>query len=174
MVSFDDVLPTLVGVCEGWAAIGDAQLCAVRDLEGRVRLALKPKSGLVVDVPALEALVKGALGEWFGGAVSTADERERGRLAHALFDKATPWDDAIHRDGTGAVVGVPSGRWFKLERRLTKLDWLSEKPAGPVWTLGEPGPAVVTFYSFKGGVGRTTLLIACALLLARKGKRVAL
>jgi MinD-like ATPase involved in chromosome partitioning or flagellar assembly len=174
MVSFDDVLPTLVGVCEGWAAIGDAQLCAVRDLEGRVRLALKPKSGLVVDVPALEALVKGALGEWFGGAVSTADERERGGLARALFGRAMPWDDAIHRDGTGAAVGVPPGRWFKLERRLTKLDWLSEKPTGPVWTLGEPGPAVVTFYSFKGGVGRTTLLIACALLLARKGKRVAL
>lgn len=174
MVSFDDVLPVLVGTCEGWTAIVDVQLCVVRDLEGRVRLALKPKPGSVIDILALEALVKGALGQWFGGTVSTSHERERGRLARALFDKATPWDDATHRDGTGAVVGVPSGRWFKLERRLTKLDWLSEKPTGPVWALGEPGPAVVTFYSFKGGVGRTTLLIACALLLARRGKRVAL
>jgi MinD-like ATPase involved in chromosome partitioning or flagellar assembly len=34
--------------------------------------------------------------------------------------------------------------------------------------------AIVTFYSFKGGVGRTTALAACAWQLARAGKRVAI
>ncbi|MFO0711314.1 MAG: AAA family ATPase [Sandaracinus sp.] len=33
-------------------------------------------------------------------------------------------------------------------------------------------PAIVTFYSFKGGVGRTTLLASVAWQLASKGKRV--
>lgn len=176
MVSFDDVLPTLVATCEGWAGIGDAEkVCVVRDLEGRVRVALEPKQAMRVDVPALEALLTAALGPWFATpVVATADEKEKGGLARALFGRAVPWDDAIHRDGTGAPVAVPGGRWFKLERRLTKLDWLSEEPTAPAWNLGEPGPAVITFYSFKGGVGRTTLLLACALQLARKQKRVAL
>jgi MinD-like ATPase involved in chromosome partitioning or flagellar assembly len=35
-------------------------------------------------------------------------------------------------------------------------------------------PAIVSFYSFKGGVGRTTLLAAVARLLAASGKRVVL
>ncbi|MFM6218271.1 MAG: tyrosine-protein kinase family protein, partial [Dolichospermum sp.] len=35
-------------------------------------------------------------------------------------------------------------------------------------------PAVVTFFSFKGGVGRTTALVATALTLARNGHRVAI
>ncbi|MBI3361171.1 MAG: AAA family ATPase [Chloroflexi bacterium] len=35
------------------------------------------------------------------------------------------------------------------------------------------GPKVVTFYSFKGGVGRTTALALVALALARAGRRVA-
>ena len=174
MVSFDDVLPTLVSACEGWAGIGNAKVCVVRDLEGRIRLAVEPRNAAVLDIQALEQLVQKALGKWFAGAVSTTQEKERGGLARALFERAAPWDDATYRDGTGAAVAVPAGRWFKLERRLTKLDWLSENPTGPAWTLGEKGPAVVTFYSFKGGVGRTTLLIACALQLARKGKRVAL
>ncbi len=33
-------------------------------------------------------------------------------------------------------------------------------------------PPVVTFYSYKGGVGRSAALAACSLLLAKKGKRV--
>jgi cellulose biosynthesis protein BcsQ len=32
---------------------------------------------------------------------------------------------------------------------------------------------VIAFYSFKGGVGRTTALVSCALQLAEQGKRVA-
>lgn len=174
MVSFDDVLPVLVGVCESWEGLGGAKICVVRDLEGRVRLAVDPPNAAALDLAALEALLKPALSKWFGGAVSTAQEKERGALAKALFERAQPWDEATRRDGTGAPMPVPPGRWFKLERRLTKLDWLSEKPSEPAWPLGESPPAVVTFYSFKGGVGRTTLLLACALQLAKQQKRVAL
>lgn len=35
-------------------------------------------------------------------------------------------------------------------------------------------PPIVTFYSFKGGVGRSTALVATALQLANKGRRVIL
>lgn len=36
----------------------------------------------------------------------------------------------------------------------------------------ENGTRVVTFYSFKGGMGRTTALAAVALLLVKQGKNV--
>ncbi len=35
-------------------------------------------------------------------------------------------------------------------------------------------PAIVSFFSFKGGVGRTTTIAATALTLARNGHRVAI
>lgn len=46
----------------------------------------------------------------------------------------------------------------------------------PVWGYDQAGaaekPKVVSFYSFKGGMGRTTSLAASALLLAQKGYNV--
>jgi MinD-like ATPase involved in chromosome partitioning or flagellar assembly len=176
MVSFDDVLPTLVGACENWAGVGDVEkICVVRDLEGRVRVAMRPRSAASLDVAAIEGLLQGALHSWFAKPlVLTSDEREKGRLAQAFVEQAVPWNDATYRDPTGALVNAPTNRWMKLERRLAKLDWVSEHRTTPAWPLEERAPAIVTFYSFKGGVGRTTLLLACALLLARKQKRVAL
>jgi cellulose biosynthesis protein BcsQ len=57
---------------------------------------------------------------------------------------------------------------FLVERLLSNESWLgtTSKPAD--W------PAVVSFYSFKGGVGRSTAAGVVALLLARQGRRVAL
>ncbi len=56
---------------------------------------------------------------------------------------------------------------FVVERLLSNESWLhgtGENPAG--W------PPVVAFYSFKGGVGRSTSAALAALTLAREGKRV--
>jgi hypothetical protein len=39
--------------------------------------------------------------------------------------------------------------------------------------LNEHTPPILSFYSFKGGVGRTTALVSLAVQLARSGKRVA-
>jgi len=44
----------------------------------------------------------------------------------------------------------------------------------PPWPLHPKTPRIVSFYSFKGGVGRTTALAAVALQLARSGQRVVL
>ncbi|XXY52120.1 AAA family ATPase [Sorangium sp. So ce269] len=56
---------------------------------------------------------------------------------------------------------------FVVERLLCNESWIhgmGENPAG--W------PPVVAFYSFKGGVGRSTSAALTALTLAREGKRV--
>ncbi|MFM6221196.1 MAG: KGGVGR-motif variant AAA ATPase, partial [Dolichospermum sp.] len=65
------------------------------------------------------------------------------------------------------------------ERRYDKSGiWTNQNSGNPPWEVRwvDAGnkPAVVTFFSFKGGVGRTTALVATALTLARNGHRVAI
>ena len=56
---------------------------------------------------------------------------------------------------------------FVVERLLSNESWIRESDQNP-----ETWPPVVAFYSFKGGVGRTTTAALTALTLAREGKRV--
>lgn len=176
MVTFDYVLPSLLSTCEGWQGLSACdKCCVVRDLEGHVRLVLEPKPGVVLDARPLEALLERTLNTWFAGPLlTTCQEKEKGKLARKLFERAHKWTDAQWSDASG-TLRRPANRWYRLERRLSKLDWLMDEPGGPAWELGtERSPAIVTFYSFKGGVGRTTLLAACAWQLAREHqKRVA-
>lgn len=46
-------------------------------------------------------------------------------------------------------------------------------PSDPAWPADEGNPPVITFYSFKGGVGRTTALASFAIQRARMGETVA-
>ncbi len=62
-----------------------------------------------------------------------------------------------------------------LDRHLAKAAWF-DAPGDPPWKLGRrprSGAAICAFYSFKGGVGRSTALAAAALQFAARGDRVA-
>ncbi len=72
---------------------------------------------------------------------------------------------------------VEQGILFYLsERSIAKKAWVCQARQETIWpyedTLEGTKPKVVTFYSFKGGMGRTTTLASVALQLARKGKNV--
>jgi len=69
-------------------------------------------------------------------------------------------------------VAPTPNRWYLVERRLSKHSWLESGPVEVPWPLIKDAPPIVTFYSFKGGVGRTTSLVSCAWQLARAGQRV--
>lgn len=73
------------------------------------------------------------------------------------------WEAARRAEGTD--------RLRVLERHRGKTGWF-EAPAAPPWPLTKDAPAIVLFYSFKGGVGRSTALAATALNLAAAGDRV--
>jgi|GEM_PF-2321477 len=64
-----------------------------------------------------------------------------------------------------SLGGLPNA--FRVERLLTNESWIRGADSNP-----EGWPPVVAFYSFKGGVGRTTTTALTALTLAREGKRV--
>lgn len=68
-------------------------------------------------------------------------------------------------------------RIYYSEKVIAKKAWITASESqNPVWPYEEAiaggKPKVVSFYSFKGGMGRTTALAAVALLLVRAGKNV--
>jgi hypothetical protein len=71
------------------------------------------------------------------------------------------------------VASPLSPEWCGIERTIAKEAWLERTPLLP-WKLRGDAPPIVTFHSFKGGVGRTTMAAAHAVRLAHEGKRVAL
>lgn len=176
MVTFDQVLPLLLRCCEeqpGFDSVKAA--CVVRDLEGRIRLALDVQGAAALDLGSLEATLGGRLQNWFepplllrGAAAGTPDSR---RLADAVLGKGQEWPDGEWEDAAGTKKPAGS-RWRKIERRVGKEGWASRAQAAPPWPLEQGRPAIVTFFSFKGGVGRTTLLASTAWQLAKDGRRV--
>ncbi|MGH7298241.1 MAG: KGGVGR-motif variant AAA ATPase [Polyangiaceae bacterium] len=71
--------------------------------------------------------------------------------------------------------GLPLGDRLRVTDRVrNRLGWF-QPITSPLWSVTgtEPGPPIVVFYSFKGGVGRTTALAAFAIQRARLGETVA-
>ena len=179
-VSFDQALGIMVRVCESANLPALKSITAVRDLRGRLRLALTPESPLEPDhstrIQALEASLQSELGRMYAGPIldGGSNERDPKRLCATLTEMARDWPDAQAEADPATGIEPPTRlRWKKLERRLAKETWLrGGSSTRPPWALGA-GPSIVTFFSFKGGVGRSTALASCAWQLAKKGKRVA-
>jgi hypothetical protein len=174
-ISFDDVLPALIKACEAWQHERRLRKIAViRDLRGRVRLAVELDEGTKEMLKELETRVQAALGPWFAGDLvcTTLGEKALQGVAQRVMGLASDWPEACWIDENGERRDAPL-RWKKMERRVGKLPWL-EGPVEPPWPGAENTPILVAFYSFKGGVGRTTTLASCAIQAARQGERVAL
>ncbi|MFO0645823.1 MAG: AAA family ATPase [Polyangiales bacterium] len=175
-MTFDDVLPTLLRECETWEHAAELRSVAVvRDLRARVRLAidLELAEGTSDHLDELGARLNVALGLWFTGEMlCTRKGKEPLRnVARKVLDLAPEWSSPVYSDALGGEVRATAGRWRLWERRMGKLPWL-EGQAEPAWPASEHSPTVVTFYSFKGGVGRTTTLASCAIQAAQQGERV--
>ncbi len=137
--------------------------CLIVDLQGRCRVLIKPRQGVPAESvrgKVEEFLPSAADGFWAGEFWL---EEESAPLAdRALFQRI--WDEARPE---------PPGQQdvFVLDRRMSKDGWFARALETP-WPLNEHTPPVISFYSFKGGVGRTTALAALAVNLARAGQRV--
>ncbi len=176
MVTFDDTLLKLVGACEGAAGFADLRTaCVVRDLRGRLRLVLDPDPARpAIDAGSLQQQLVTALGGYFVPPIwsTQGEKKDEARLARVILEQAAPWAEAEYDDPFGGGRARSRARWKKVERRLSKQAWLDNAGREPPWQLSEHAPSVVTFYSFKGGVGRTTALVSCAWQLARAGKKI--
>ncbi len=132
----------------------------IDDLFGQLRVLLWLQGAEHLEEQIRQGLAEAAGRYWTG-------EIWRGHGASAsdlmVYDQA--WDEARE---------VVPDKLRILDRHRARGGWLVPL-SRPGWPCDQPtreAPAIVVFYSFKGGVGRTTTLAAFAIHRARKGERV--
>ena len=146
----------------------------IRDVQGKIRLFLEPLENnnledIILNQNHLEECLKNKLGPYYGQDIWLPQGEKDGykNLIDVIRSErvSAEWDDESQP------------RWYVLERHVAKQAWTNKKEIEPPWPqkVVDEGhkPAIVSFFSFKGGVGRTTTLVATALTLARHGHQVA-
>lgn len=129
----------------------------VRDLFGKFRLALW-RSG-AADVGKVGQSLAERCGPWWSGEIERMDEVDE--LTRKLYD-----DVAAQ---ARPVADEP--RLLVLDRHRTRTGWFVDEDE-PLWPVPQIGPPIIVFYSFKGGLGRSTCLAAFGVQRARAGERV--
>jgi MinD-like ATPase involved in chromosome partitioning or flagellar assembly len=147
-----------------------------------VRLAVEIDRTTEAEREALEAALTHTLGGWYAGPMLRTDAGESSkRLALEVLKEAKGkwpdnWPAAVVHPVRGTSTPIDLTRWGAVQRVLSKESWLikqKKKIASP-WPLREQTPTIVSFYSYKGGVGRSTLVSIVAAILARAGSNVAI
>jgi len=175
-VRFRDTLQTTREVlsAQGWFAKLEAATI-IRDASGKIHLLLEGHSPGEAEREALHRALSSEerLGSYWSGDIWIPEQKPDAPPA-ALWTmireqrRSAPWE---------AEAGGP--KWYLVERHVAKQSWAERRAAQqPPWPLDQVeegrAPAVVACFSFKGGVGRTTITAATGLVLARHGHRVAL
>lgn len=145
-----------------------AKAVLIEDLFGRLRVILwagEKQQGESLRQRIVEGLRREDDRYWTGEIWLAAGGSKAREADEKLYDKA--WDDA-EPSGTGKLRVLDRhrnrGGWFE--------DLVSPLWEGPVVGPTPRQPPIVVFYSFKGGVGRTTALASVAIQRARQGERV--
>lgn len=150
----------------------------IRDVQGKITLFVEPSQGRQIasaTVDETRSALLTRLGPFFTDDVWISDPNDEvlASLEETIRAERMRADWLKHDEARWAACDV-----YVLERRVAKEYW---KAQGSLhlelpWSMAEVDdgkrPAIVTFYSFKGGQGRTTSLAAVSLLLARRGFRV--
>ena len=143
----------------------ETSFTCVRDIYGRCSLAVERLT--IDDVEPAGARRLTAVVEQLESAVTSRQD---------IAPYLGPLKVALLEEGSSLAETIRAARRplrqqnnaFVVERLLSNESWMrSATSANP-----EGWPPVVTFYSFKGGVGRSAATALTALTLAREGKRV--
>ena len=152
----------------------------IRDVQGKIRLFLRPSEGNSIDeadMADLKIFLSNKLGNYYENDIWLPKGEKDGYKA--LIDVIEE-EDSVKKIRTPAPWDDESvlPRWYILERHIAKQAWTCNQVGTPPWpeavVYQHHKPAIISFFSFKGGVGRTSTLVATALTLARNGHRVAI
>lgn len=127
----------------------------VWDLLGKCRLALW--AAPPIDTHSLEQILKAECQAWWSGDLFRIMEADK--VTQLLYNET--WEQARARNSKLAIV----------DRHRSRTMWFQNQDA-PIWQAPDDGPPIIVFYSFKGGLGRSTLLASFAIQRARMGDRV--
>jgi MinD-like ATPase involved in chromosome partitioning or flagellar assembly len=129
----------------------------IDDIFGKVRALLWLTESAPQDfADQFTTLMKETLGgSWSGLWVANGASAEDSKLYDELWQTASEIAPSLRAS----------------ERVRSRGFWM-KPPSDPAWAVGEDHPPVIAFYSFKGGVGRTTALASFAIQRARMGETV--
>lgn len=164
MKHFHEALRDSIATLKNPALLADLEkVCLIVDLEGRFRALVKPSAQ--ADPANVETTIKQALhqvGDVFWKGELWLEDEKPTPSDRALFDAI--WTEGANEPDEPKV--------FVLHRRVSKDSWFEQATEAPWPLLDGKTPPILSFYSYKGGVGRTTALASIAIQMARKGKRV--
>ncbi len=141
------------------------RIVLIEDLFGKLRLVLWPKNATAVD--DLEREITEKLAEvaapywtseiWVASRKESADQE--------LYNQV--WEESRIEEDTKERLRIA-------DRHRTRGAWLRDmtEPLWPWTSERGKSPPILVFYSFKGGVGRSTTLASFAIQRARAGERV--
>lgn len=156
---FDEARDSAEHVLTAWLVDANSVTAAllVADFFGKIRLLLW--SNQDIGVEALAAALSSKCGEWWSGDVLVVapGEEDAARLYYSVW-----------KTGRKSLVDT---RLAVVDRHRNRSGWFNDTSQA-VWLAPQDGPAVIVFYSFKGGFGRSTTLAAFAIQRARAGERV--
>lgn len=151
------------------------RILLVEDIYGKFRVVLWPKGEQLSEdfIQTVTTQLQKAGGDFWAGDVWVASEQEQADLE--VYNEA--WDQS--KDAPNVSDEKRSGSVLKKlrinHRFRSRGAWL--RPVlEPPWALDEnldgQSTPIVAFYSFKGGVGRSTALASFAISRARQQERV--
>lgn len=169
-MTFEKSLEEMMGVVKQWNSEKNVtEVTVIRDVLGRCSLILGARQHIeAAKLDALRAAARAKLGSYYRDVIYCKNDANND-LVKGMIKIA----DAQRLDYS-TEEGV---QWYVLERAIAKKAWVNcNYKEDAIWPYSEAiagkKPKVVTFYSFKGGMGRTTALAAAAIGLAQRGKNV--
>lgn len=173
-LTFETVLDATRRCCEGVTLPPTIEdITIIRDVHGRIRLYLRVRQDArpleTAVISAVTSALRAHLGPYCAPEDPVWQTQQRGDALAVLHQQIL--------DGRAVLDDSAVPAWYLLERHIAKQTWTSQRAADPPWSRSlveqEHKPAIVTFFSFKGGSGRTSALAATAITMARSGLRVA-
>lgn len=171
MITFNNELELARRSVLNWEGKGLLRcVTVVRDVFGRLSFLVDaqeyPEEGIR---GSLEGLLERDLGKYFAKPVYWENmPAKKRRYLEPMID--------LMKEGRKTWRVEQGVEFYLSERTIAKKAWVCQARQETVWpyedALEGGKPKVVTFYSFKGGMGRTTTLASVALQMARKGKNV--
>ena len=130
----------------------------IEDLFGKFRLVLWSDTLKDKVLERIKIIFAEKIGEYWSGDIWVSNSKNS--PDSEVYNRA--WEEAVQ---------TSNPKYRILNRRRTRSYW-NALTGQPPWNAPEKGPPIVVFYSFKGGVGRSTSLAAFALQRSREGERV--
>lgn len=174
MITFNEVLPKIHTLLrtEPIVSISSAfqELTIIRDVYGKVHFYVELRANISFtdeNRSTFHTTFERALGDYYSNDLWESHKKK-------VQDAGLI--EVIKNNRVEEPVEDLTCTLYILERHQAKHIWTLQNTATPPWqkhlVMAGHKPAIVSFFSFKGGAGRTTSLIGTAFSLAKAGKKV--